>query len=59
MDINFKTSYSVFLTETGIVRNNTDGPADEIRWKIIKAMLDDFPQLRQRVKEYFGAGSAR
>jgi len=38
------------------VRNNTDCLADEIRWKIIKAMLNDFPQLRQRVKEYFEAG---
>ena len=52
VDINFKSSYSVFLTEAGIVRNNTDCPADEIRWKIIKAMLNDFPQLRQRTKEY-------
>ena len=59
VDINFKSSHSVFLTEAGIVRNNTDCPADEIRWKIIKAMLNDFPQLRQRVKEYFGAGSTR
>jgi len=39
------------------VRNNTDCVVDEIRWEIIKAMLNDFPQLRQRVKEYFGAES--
>jgi len=47
------------LTEADIVRNNTDGPADEIRWKIVKAMLNDFPQLWQRAKEYFEAGSTR
>jgi len=27
----------------------------EIRWKVLKAMLDDFPQLKQRVKEYLQA----
>ena len=59
VDINFKSFEFIFLTEAGIVRNNTDCPADEIRWKIIKAMLNDFPQLRQRAKEYFGAGSTR
>jgi len=59
VDINFKSSFSVFLTEADIVRNNTDAPADEIRWKIVKAMLNDFPQLWQRAKEYLGAGSTR
>ena len=34
------------------MRNNTDCALDEIRWKIVKAMLDEFPQLAQRVKEY-------
>jgi heme oxygenase len=32
------------------VRNNTDCALDEIRWKIVKAMLDEFPQLAQRSK---------
>jgi hypothetical protein len=36
---------------TGFVRDNTDN-IDEIRWKIVKAMLDEFPQLAKRVKEY-------
>jgi len=27
--------------------------ADEIRWQIVKAMLDEFPTLKERVKEYF------
>lgn len=29
-----------------------DQKAEEIRWRIIKAMLEDFPQLRTRVKEH-------
>jgi hypothetical protein len=36
------------------VRNNTDN-LDEIRWEIVKAMLENFPKLRQRVKEYLEA----
>ena len=34
---------------SGIVRNNT---CDEIRWQVIKAMLDEFPTLKERVKNY-------
>ncbi len=25
---------------------------EEIRWQVVKAMLDDFPALRGRVKSY-------
>jgi len=25
---------------------------EEIRWEIVKAMLNDFPQLKQRLKKY-------
>jgi hypothetical protein len=25
---------------------------DELRWQIIKAMLDEFPNLKEKVKEY-------
>jgi len=28
------------------------GENDEIRWQVIKAMLDEFPTLRERVKAY-------
>jgi hypothetical protein len=51
VDIKFKL-VRFYLFEGGIVRNNTDCALDEIRWKIVKAMLDEFPQLAQRVKEY-------
>jgi len=26
--------------------------ADETRWQIVKAMLDEFPTLKERVKQY-------
>jgi len=35
-----------------IVRNNTREIDAEIRWKVLKAMLDDFPRLRQRARAY-------
>jgi hypothetical protein len=25
---------------------------DEIRWQVLKAMLDEFPRLKKRAKEY-------
>ena len=25
---------------------------DEVRWKVIKALLDEFPSLRERTREY-------
>jgi len=25
---------------------------DEVRWQVVKAMLDDFPALRKKVKSY-------
>ncbi|MEM3770430.1 MAG: hypothetical protein QXG76_04510 [Candidatus Bathyarchaeia archaeon] len=28
------------------------GENDEIRWQVIKAMLDEFPALREKVKVY-------
>jgi len=27
----------------------------EIRWQVIKAMLDEFPELREKAKEYLAA----
>ena len=34
-----------------ILRDNTSDPAD-IRWDVLKSMLDDFPQMRDRVEQY-------
>jgi len=28
------------------------GEDDEIRWQVVKAMLDEFPTLREKVKHY-------
>jgi hypothetical protein len=29
----------------------------EIRWQVIKAMLDEFPELREKAKEYLAAAA--
>lgn len=34
-----------------ILRDNTPGPTD-MRWDVLKSMLDDFPQLRDRAEQY-------
>jgi len=34
-----------------ILRDNTSIP-DDARWEVMKSMLDDFPKLRDRVKQY-------
>ncbi len=31
---------------------NTDAKSEEIRWQVIKAMLDEFPALKEKVKSY-------
>jgi len=31
---------------------NTESKNEEIRWQVIKAMLDEFPTLKDRVKKY-------
>lgn len=31
---------------------NVKAENDEIRWQVIKAMLDEFPTLREKVKAY-------
>ena len=33
------------------MRNDTLDPLD-VRWDVLKSMLDDFPQLRDRVERY-------
>jgi hypothetical protein len=35
-----------------LVNMNTGFENEEIRWKVIKAMLEDFPNLKKRVKRY-------
>lgn len=31
---------------------NTDSRAEEIRWQVIKAVLDEFPVLKEKVRTY-------
>lgn len=35
---------------------NTDPKTEEIRWQVIKAVLDEFPILKERVKGYLEEG---
>lgn len=31
---------------------STDSKVEEIRWQVVKAVLDEFPTLKERVKGY-------
>lgn len=45
--------------ERGIVRDQTsDLYAAEMRWAILKSMLDDFPELKERAEKYLCTRSA-
>jgi len=35
---------------------NTRSKTEEIRWQVIKAMLNEFPALKERVKNYLEEG---
>lgn len=35
---------------------NTRSKTEEIRWQVIKAMLNEFPVLKERVKSYLEEG---
>jgi hypothetical protein len=37
------------LCETVVASNETP---EEVRWKVVKAMLDEFPELKRRTKAY-------
>jgi hypothetical protein len=37
----------------------TDPKSQEIRWEVIKAMLDEFPALKEKVKDYLGRKEQR
>jgi len=38
---------------SGIMRNNTcDDAVGEIRWQVIKGMLDEFSTLEEKVEDY-------
>jgi hypothetical protein len=35
---------------------NTNSKTEEIRWQVIKAMLNEFPTLKEKVKSYLKEG---
>ena len=46
--------YSVirFAVDVGVQKMESHQSVEEIRWQVIKAMLDNFPELRGKVKNY-------
>jgi hypothetical protein len=45
--------------ECGIVRDQTsDLYTAEMRWTILKSMLDDFPELKERAEKYLSSRNA-
>lgn len=57
VDTKFMFDVSTIRLWSDIVRNDTcPDVTEKIRWKVLKAMLDDFPQLRERVKGYLQIG---
>jgi len=36
----------------GVSNMDTDLKSDEIRWQVMKAMLKEFPMLKEKVKRY-------
>jgi len=41
------------MWRSGFVRNDTcDDAVGEIRWQVIKALLDEFPTLEERARSY-------
>jgi hypothetical protein len=36
----------------GRIAMGIESKNDEIRWQVLKAMLDEFPTLKQRAKKY-------
>lgn len=56
--IKFKRlEFHISKWRSGIVRSNTrDDAVAEIRWQVIKAMLIEFPALKERVKSYLEEG---
>jgi hypothetical protein len=41
------------MQEYSVVRDNTSDPREtKIRWDVLKAMLDHFPELQERTEKY-------
>jgi hypothetical protein len=44
--------YIVYCYVIFVIQMRKRGENDEIRWQVVKAMLDEFPTLREKVKVY-------
>jgi hypothetical protein len=47
-----KSLYGILLHNIWAFEVKAKQKDDEIRWQVIKAMLDEFPTLREKVKSY-------
>lgn len=47
-----KSLYDIVIYNIKVEMLNMDQKSDDVRWLVIKAMLDEFPALREKVKDY-------
>jgi len=50
MELSVQRIDTSFIVYYDIIQSMND--VEEDRWQIIKSMLDEFPELRRRVREY-------
>ena len=47
-----KSLYGIVIYNIKAEMLNMNQKSDDVRWLVIKAMLDEFPALREKVKDY-------
>jgi len=47
-----KSLYGIVIYNIKVEMLNMNQKSDDVRWLVIKAMLDEFPALREKVKDY-------
>jgi len=47
-----KSLYDIVIYNIKVEMLNMNQKSDDVRWLVIKAMLDEFPALREKVKDY-------
>ena len=47
-----KSLYGIVIYDIKVEMLNMNQKSDDVRWLVIKAMLDEFPALREKVKDY-------
>ncbi len=47
-----KSLYDIVIYNIKVEMLDMNQKSDDVRWLVIKAMLDEFPALREKVKDY-------